>query len=81
LALIQLLNGDFEAGWPGREARWKISMTAKRKLACANCAAQYTEEATAIETKEKDAVLLPPACGGIAQKPTVECQTPDHRWD
>jgi tetratricopeptide (TPR) repeat protein len=25
VALIQLLNGDFEAGWPGREARWKIS--------------------------------------------------------
>jgi tetratricopeptide (TPR) repeat protein len=21
---IQLLNGDFEAGWPGREARWRI---------------------------------------------------------
>jgi len=25
VALIQMLNGDFEAGWPGREARWKIS--------------------------------------------------------
>jgi tetratricopeptide (TPR) repeat protein len=25
VALIQLLNGDFEAGWPGREARWKIA--------------------------------------------------------
>jgi tetratricopeptide (TPR) repeat protein len=24
VGLIQLLNGDFEAGWPGREARWKI---------------------------------------------------------
>ena len=24
VALIQMLNGDFEAGWPGREARWKI---------------------------------------------------------
>jgi tetratricopeptide (TPR) repeat protein len=25
MALIQLLNGDFEAGWREREARWKIS--------------------------------------------------------
>ena len=25
VALIQLLNGDFEAGWAGREARWKVS--------------------------------------------------------
>jgi tetratricopeptide (TPR) repeat protein len=25
VSLIQLLNGDFEAGWAGREARWKIS--------------------------------------------------------
>jgi len=25
VALIQLLNGDFEAGWAGREARWRIS--------------------------------------------------------
>lgn len=25
LALLQLLNGDFEAGWRGREARWKVS--------------------------------------------------------
>ena len=25
VAHLQLLNGDFEAGWPGREARWKIS--------------------------------------------------------
>ena len=25
MALIQLRNGDFEAGWAGREARWKIS--------------------------------------------------------
>jgi tetratricopeptide (TPR) repeat protein len=25
VALIQLLNGDFEAGWAGREARWKLS--------------------------------------------------------
>ncbi len=24
LALLQLLNGDFEAGWQGREARWKV---------------------------------------------------------
>ncbi len=24
VALIQLLRGDFEAGWPAREARWKI---------------------------------------------------------
>jgi tetratricopeptide (TPR) repeat protein len=24
IALIQLLNGDFEAGWQGREARWRI---------------------------------------------------------
>jgi tetratricopeptide (TPR) repeat protein len=24
LALLQLLTGDFEAGWAGREARWKI---------------------------------------------------------
>ncbi len=24
VALIQLLNGDFEAGWAGRKARWKI---------------------------------------------------------
>jgi len=24
IALLQLLNGDFEAGWRGREARWKI---------------------------------------------------------
>lgn len=24
-ALIQLLNGDFEAGWAGRETRWKVS--------------------------------------------------------
>ena len=25
LALLQLLDGDFEAGWRGREARWKVS--------------------------------------------------------
>ena len=25
MALIQLLTGDFEAGWPGREARWKVA--------------------------------------------------------
>jgi tetratricopeptide (TPR) repeat protein len=25
VALIQLLTGDFEAGWPGREARWKVA--------------------------------------------------------
>jgi tetratricopeptide (TPR) repeat protein len=25
VALIQMLTGDFEAGWQGREARWKIS--------------------------------------------------------
>jgi Flp pilus assembly protein TadD len=25
LALLQMLMGDFEAGWRGREARWKIS--------------------------------------------------------
>jgi tetratricopeptide (TPR) repeat protein len=25
LALLQLLNGDFESGWRGREARWKVS--------------------------------------------------------
>ena len=25
VALLQLLNGDFQAGWAGREARWKVS--------------------------------------------------------
>jgi Flp pilus assembly protein TadD len=25
LALLQMLTGDFERGWPGREARWKAS--------------------------------------------------------
>jgi Flp pilus assembly protein TadD len=26
LALLQMLTGDFERGWPGREARWKASL-------------------------------------------------------
>src|SRR5262249_26167298 len=26
LSLLQLMTGDFEAGWAGREARWKSSM-------------------------------------------------------
>jgi tetratricopeptide (TPR) repeat protein len=29
LALLQMLLGDFEAGWPGREARWTIPEIAK----------------------------------------------------
>src|SRR5262249_18850211 len=32
LALVQMLVGDFKAGWSGREARWKIPAMASRYL-------------------------------------------------
>jgi tetratricopeptide (TPR) repeat protein len=38
VALIQLLNGDFETGWPGREARWKIP-----SLSIAACYPKFTQ--------------------------------------
>jgi tetratricopeptide (TPR) repeat protein len=32
LALLQMLVGNFEAGWAGREARWKLGLMADPKL-------------------------------------------------
>ena len=32
LSLLQMLHGDFEAGWAGREARWKAHAVAYPKF-------------------------------------------------